>query len=65
MSQVELINDTDTGSPSKRIIRHLPAYKDQKAQVGPLVAEDMGLDVLRKHCPHFDDWITKLEGLGT
>ncbi len=60
---VELINETDHGAPSKRIIKHLPEYKDQKAQVGPLVAEEIGIEKLRKHCSHFDQWLQKIEAL--
>lgn len=59
----EEINETPQSAPSKRIINHLPDYKVQKAQVGPLVAEDIGLTVLRQNCRHFNDWITKLENI--
>jgi len=57
----EEINDSQQTAPSKRIIKYLPDYEGQKAQVGPLVAEDIGLTVLRSKCRHFNDWITKLE----
>jgi hypothetical protein len=57
----EEINDKPQDAPSKRIIRHLPDYEGQKAQVGPLVAEDIGLTELRERCRHFNDWITRLE----
>jgi hypothetical protein len=60
---VELINDTEQGAPSKRIIRFIPAYEGQKAQIGPLIAEDIGLETLRKRCAHFNQWLTKLENL--
>ena len=59
----EEINETPQTAPSKRIIQHLPDYEGQKAQVGPMVAEDIGLNLLRQHCPHFNDWITQLENL--
>ena len=59
----EEINETPQTAPSKRIVQYLPAYEDQKAQVGPLVAEDIGLDALRTNCHHFNDWIIKLEGI--
>lgn len=59
----EEINESPQTVPSKRIIQHLPDYEGQKAQVGPMVAEDIGLHLLRQHCPHFNDWITKLEDL--
>jgi len=41
----------------------LPDYEGQKAQVGALVAQDIGLTELRDKCPHFNEWINKLEGL--
>ncbi len=62
-SNPEEINESLQNSPSKRIIRYLPNYKNQKAQVGPLVAEDIGLTNLRNKCPHFNEWITKLENI--
>jgi len=61
----EEINESPHSAPSKRIIRHLPEYEGQKAQVGPLVAEDIGLTELRHKCPHFNEWMNKLEGLNT
>lgn len=57
----EEINESPQTAPSKRIIKYLPDYEGQKAQVGPLVAEDIGLTALRNNCRHFNDWITKLE----
>lgn len=59
----EEINETPQTAPSKRIIQHLPDYEGQKAQVGPMVAEDIGLNLLRQKCPHFNEWITALENL--
>lgn len=59
----EEINESPQAAPSKRIIQHLPDYEWQKSQVGPLVAEDIGLHLLRQHCPHFNEWITALENL--
>lgn len=59
----EEINESSSKAPSKRIIKYLPDYKGQKAQVGPMVAEDIGITELRNKCPHFNQWITKLEEL--
>jgi len=53
----------DKEGPSKRIMAHLSGYQYQKATIGPLIAEDIGLDRLRKSCRHFDAWISKLESL--
>lgn len=62
-SNVELINDTETGAPSKRIIKHIPQYDKLKRTVGPLVAEETGLPKLRDNCKHFDEWLSRLENL--
>lgn len=59
----EEINESPHTAPSKRIIKHIPEYEFQKSQVGPLVAEDIGMEALRSKCPHFNEWITKLEAL--
>lgn len=60
-TEPEEINESSKSAPSKRIIRYLPNYKGQKAQVAPLVAEDIGLINLRTRCKHFNEWITRLE----
>ena len=59
----EEINESSQTAPSKRINRYLPNYEGQKAQVGPMVAEDIGLTLLRKRCPHFNEWIARLESI--
>ncbi len=59
----EEVNESPQTAPSKRIIKYFPEYEDQKAQVGPMIAEEIGLIKLREKCPHFDEWITKLENL--
>lgn len=59
----EEINESPQMAPSKRIIRYIPDYEDQKAQVGPMVAEDIGLTLLREKCPHFGRWMTTLEAI--
>ena len=58
---IERINDGELTAPSKRIIGLLHAYKGMKAIAGPDIAEYIGLDVLRRHCRHFSDWIGRLE----
>lgn len=59
----ELIDDGPATAPSKRIIAHLPDYEDAKAVVGPEVAQLIGLPAIRRKCPHFDAWVTRLEQL--
>ncbi|MGL4668355.1 MAG: DUF4276 family protein [Saezia sp.] len=58
--------DIDNGketAPSKRIIKIMPSYK--KTIHGPLIACEIGLDVIRLKCLHFDSWLKKLESLVT
>lgn len=57
----ELINDGYETAPSRRIIREIPEY--DKRSSGVSVTGKIGLSVLRSKCPHFDEWITKLEKL--
>jgi len=63
-STPELINDGRDSAPSKRIIAELPDYEDAKSVVGPQVARLIGLDVIRRKCPHFAAWLMALEKLG-
>ncbi len=60
----ELIDDGQHTAPSKRIIDQIPVYKRLKTSVGPQMAEDIGLPAIRSKCPHFDDWVGRLERLG-
>lgn len=56
--------DIDNGpetAPSKRIAALWPAY--QKPIDGLLVAQQIGLPVMRRECPGFHRWVTKLEAL--
>jgi len=55
----EDINETPEGAPSKRILRIFPGYR--KLLHGPTIAERIGLKTIREQCPHFDDWLTRLE----
>ncbi|WP_448216951.1 DUF4276 family protein [Endozoicomonas sp. 2B-B] len=57
----EAINDRPETAPSKRIIKHFRSY--QKPFHGSLVAMDIGLDAMRVKCPHFAQWLEKLERL--
>lgn len=55
----EEINERPEFAPSKRIANMFPAYK--KTLHGPTVAVRIGLDQIRKECPHFNEWMNKLE----
>jgi len=57
----EEINDSPTTHPSKRIEQILPDY--QKPLHGNLAALEIGFDLIRKECPHFSEWIDRLEAL--
>jgi hypothetical protein len=55
----EFINDDMP--PSKRIKEIFGDY--QRIDDGPIIAMEIGLNTIRSKCPHFNDWITKLETL--
>jgi hypothetical protein len=58
----EEINEGPKTAPSKRILEAYPAY--QKTLHGPLAVLEIGLAPLRAACPHFNQWVSRLEGLG-
>jgi hypothetical protein len=58
----EWVNDGPATAPSKRLERHIAGY--DKVLHGSLLAHDIGLDVMREHCPHFAQWLGSLEALG-
>lgn len=57
----EHINNSPQTAPSKRILALIPNYK--KTIHGPLIADDIGLDEIRRQCKHFSDWLAKIESL--
>jgi hypothetical protein len=59
----ELIDDGPETAPSKRIIEHIPEYAFQKASAGPLIAQRIGIERMRERCPHFAEWLGRLESL--
>lgn len=60
----EDINDSPETAPSKRLLKIFGAATYSKTEHGPLIAEAIGLDVIRQHCPQFDDWVGKLQAWG-
>ena len=62
ISSPEDINDSENTAPSKRIIKEIPTYEDEKNIAGPSITKEIGIKNLKK-CPHFKQWIEKLEGL--
>lgn len=61
-SYPEEINDHYDTCPSRRIQQHLENYV--KTVDGIVIAQKIGLQTMRQECPHFNEWITKLENLG-
>lgn len=59
----ELIDQGPETAPSKRIIKVLPDYENNKPAVGSMIAHEIGIDELRKACAHFNEWLAKLEQL--
>jgi Domain of unknown function (DUF4276) len=62
-SSPELINQGVTTAPSKRLERVMHNYKKRKASLAPQVVEKIGIAKIREKCPHFNDWIARLESL--
>jgi hypothetical protein len=62
-TQPEDINDGPATAPSKRIVAAMRGY--QKTIHGPLIACDIGLDAIRRECPHFDEWLGRMEAVAT
>lgn len=57
----EEINEGRTTHPAARILQHFPGY--QKRLHGPRAVQKIGLDAIRRRCPHFHNWLCKLESL--
>ena len=54
--------DIDEGydtAPSRRVLAAFPGY--QKTFHGPLAAMDIGIENMRAQCPHFHEWLSRLE----
>jgi len=57
----EEINDDPNNAPSKRIQALKNGYR--KVAMGKAVSEAIGIQAIRRQCPHFNKWLTKLEQL--
>jgi hypothetical protein len=62
-SSPELINQGATTAPSKRLAQVIPNYNKSKIPLASLILEKIGLAKIREKCPHFNQWITRLENL--
>ncbi|MBI5184961.1 MAG: DUF4276 family protein [Nitrospinae bacterium] len=56
----EEINDSPVTAPSKRVGQLVPGY--EKPIYGTLGVLEIGLEAIRKACPHFREWLICLEG---
>lgn len=54
----EEINDSPEAAPSKRIVDIFPRY--EKPPMGSLAAIEIGLEAIRRECPHFNAWLNRL-----
>lgn len=57
----EDINDSKPTAPSKRILRYFKNYR--KPFHGSVIAQKIGLDIIRQKCPHFNGWLDTLINL--
>ena len=55
----EDINDSPDTCPSKRVTDLVPGY--EKPLLGILAALEIGLARIRAECPHFAEWLNRLE----
>ncbi|MDE0480453.1 MAG: DUF4276 family protein [Gammaproteobacteria bacterium] len=60
-SNPEHINDSKETAPSKRILRLVEGY--QKVLMGMRGVRVIGLEKIRAECPHFSNWLGRLESL--
>lgn len=56
----EEINDDHKSSPSKRL-QNLLDKKYRKVAMGKTIAEAIGIQTIREKCPHFNEWLERLE----
>jgi hypothetical protein len=57
----ERIDHGQHSHPKARIKQHFEDYDEDLH--GPLIACAIGLTTLRERCPHFGQWLTRLEQL--
>jgi hypothetical protein len=57
----ENINENPETAPSKRILQIAEDY--QNALHGPMAIGAIGMDAIRKACPHAEAWLRRIEAL--
>src|SRR5438128_1789020 len=65
--ECEEIDDHEATAPSKRIEKLFPTYRKGSGirAHAPIIVRRIGVDRLRKVCPHFNEGFTTLERIGT
>lgn len=58
----EEINDSPQAAPSKRLLNVFRDYEKPLHEI--LAAKRAPMEAFRDQCPHFNEWLTKLERLG-
>ncbi len=58
----EDIDDSPNTAPSKRVLHLCPSYS--KVLDGTRAARAVGIDTMRRECPHFREWVERLGALG-
>jgi hypothetical protein len=57
----EDIDDDPITAPSKRIRQVFGSYR--KVLDGTIAARGVGIEAMRRQCPHFRDWLAQLQAL--
>ncbi len=57
----EEINDDPAKTPSKQLKTLNSGYR--KVAMGKMISEAIGIQVIRRQCPHFNNWLERLENL--
>lgn len=57
----EDINDEPQTAPSKRVLTIYRSYR--KVIEGTVAAQHVGIEAMRRQCPHFHQWVSRLETL--
>lgn len=60
-SNPEEINDDPAKAPSKQLEALTNGYR--KVASGKTISAVIGIQTIRKKCPHFNNWLTRLESL--
>jgi hypothetical protein len=58
----EDINDNPMTAPSKRVLQVYPGYS--KVLHGKAAVQAVGIETMRRECPHFRNWLERLAALG-